>query len=117
MQAVFASHRLYRLCSWRSSTVAPFGLNGEQIRVKMPARYLAEMICDRIGASKIYKGKDYTNSSPLEYFLARKDMYFMHPETAKKLEYYLTLLSEKGEKAMFAELKAFVKQSKKKNKK
>ena len=89
------------------------GANGEQVCVEMPAKYLAEMVCDRIGASKIYRGKNYTDSSPLEYYLSRKDMSFMHPETARKLEYFLTLLAEKGEKTMFNELKAFVKQSKK----
>ena len=90
---------------------------GEQVSVEMPARYLAEMVCDRIGASKIYRGKSYSDSSPLEYFLSRKDMFFMHPETASKLEYFLRLLADNGEKAMFGELKAFVKQSKKKQSK
>ena len=80
----------------------------------MPPKYFAEMICDRVGASKVYKGKDYTDSSPLEYYISRKDSVFMHPETAKRLEYYLSLLADKGEKVMFSELKQFVKNSKKK---
>ncbi len=85
--------------------------------MEMPAKYFAEMVCDRIGASKVYKGKGYTDSSPLEYFLSRKDNAFMHPATAQKLEYFLTLLSREGEKAMFAELKQFVKDAKKKERK
>lgn len=87
---------------------------GETVCVEMPPEYLAEMICDRIAASKIYKGKDYTDSSPLEYYLSRKDAVAMHPATAERLEYFLTLLAEKGEKTAFAELKNFVKEKKKK---
>ena len=35
--------------------------------MKMPDNYIVEMFCDRIAASKIYKGNDYTDSSALEY--------------------------------------------------
>lgn len=93
---------------WRD--VSPIG---QSVCIEMPRRYLAEMVCDRIAASKVYKGKDYTDSSALEYFLSRKDNAEMHPETARQLEYFLTLLAEKGEKQMFSELKVFVKQNKK----
>lgn len=86
--------------------------DGKPVYVKMPPKYFAEMICDRVAASKIYKGKSYTDSSPLEYFLSRKDKAAMNEETARDLEYFLTLLSEKGEKAMFSELKAFLKKAK-----
>lgn len=91
--------------------------SGQTVCVEMPPRYFAEMICDRVAASKVYKGKDYTDSSPLEYFLSRKDNAAMHKNTAEKLEYFLTLLAEHGERAMFSELKSFVKGSKKKHKK
>ena len=88
--------------------------NGRVIPVDMPPKYFAEMVSDRIAASKVYKGKDYTDSSPLEYYNGRKDSSFMHPDTANRLEYYLSLLAEQGEKVMFAELKQYVKTSKKK---
>ena len=88
--------------------------NGGIIPVDMPPKYFAEMICDRVGASKVYKGKDYTDSSPIEYYNSRKDSVFMHPDTAKRLEYYLNLLAKKGEQVMFAELRQYVKSSKKK---
>ncbi len=85
---------------------------GNTIAVEMPPKYFAEMVCDRIAASKIYNGKNYTDDCPLQYFLARKDGIAMHPKTAELLEYYLTLLSQKGEKETFAQLKKFVKESK-----
>ncbi len=88
--------------------------NGNMISVDMPPVYFAEMVCDRIAASKVYKGKDYTDSCALQYFASRKDNCIMNEKTADRLEYFLTLLSEKGEKVMFAELKQFVKTNKKK---
>lgn len=80
--------------------------------VEMPAVYFAEMVCDRIAASKIYLKEKYSDSSPLDYFNSRTDRNAMHPKTAQKLEYFLTLLSEKGEKETFAQLKKFVKNNK-----
>ena len=67
------------------------------------------MICDRVAASRIYLGKNYTQRSALEYFERRTDVGYMHPETAEDLRYFLTLIAEKGEKIAFAELKQFIK--------
>lgn len=89
------------------------GASGQLVPVDMPPKYFAEMICDRVAASKVYKGKEYTDRSPLEYFEGRKESLFMHPDTSARLEYFLRLLAEKGEKAMFAELKKYVKDNKK----
>ena len=38
------------------------------VGMKMPVRYVAEMFCDRLAASKNYKGDDYNDAYPLEYF-------------------------------------------------
>lgn len=69
--------------------------------IPMPREFLIEMFCDRVSASKTYKKRDYTDASPLEYYLNRKDGTCMHPETAKKIEELLTMLSERGEKETF----------------
>ena len=82
--------------------------------VEMPVEYFAEMVCDRIAASKIYLKDKYTDASPLEYFNNKTDRTAMHEKTAEKLEYFLTLLAEKGEKETFAELKKYVKENRKK---
>lgn len=82
---------------------------GVNAPVKMPAKYFGEMICDRVAASRIYLGKNYTQRSALEYFERRTDVGYMHPETAADLRYFLTLIAEKGEKVAFAELKQFIK--------
>ena len=70
--------------------------------VKMPVNYLAEMVMDRIAASKIYQGKAYTDASPYEYFSRNKDYLTMHPETKACLDRILKMLKEKGEKKTFA---------------
>ena len=69
--------------------------------VKMPLRFVIEMFCDRIAASKIYKGKDYTDSSPYEYFMRGKAKLLMHPETAELTKKLLLMLKDEGEKPTF----------------
>ncbi len=74
--------------------------------VEMPLNYLTEMFCDRVAASKIYRGKAYTDSCPLEYFLNSSTRKRMHRKTADILEEWLYMLSEKGEKIAFQHIKA-----------
>ncbi|MBQ3937994.1 MAG: catalase [Clostridia bacterium] len=69
--------------------------------VKMPLRFLVEMFCDRVGACKIYKGKDYSDASALEYFERGKAKDRMHPETAALLKKLLVMLRDEGEKKTF----------------
>lgn len=72
------------------------------VPVPMPDRYIAEMIMDRIAASKVYKGQDYTDSSPLEYYGNGKKHELIHPQTAEVLERMLNMLAEEGEEKTFA---------------
>ena len=91
-------------------------IGGKKVYIDMPPKYFAEMVCDRIAASKIYLKDQYTDASPLEYFENRTDINGMNEKTAERLRYFLTLLKDGGEKAMLKELKAYVKCSKKKDK-
>ena len=68
----------------------------------MPMRYLAEMFCDRIAASKVYQGPAYTDASAYEYFVNSRDHIPMHPDTAAELETMLRILKDEGEEAAFA---------------
>ena len=79
----------------------------------MPYRYVAEMFCDRVAASKIYRGKEYVDSDPLNYFEGRHAKSIMNPETAGDLEELLSMLAEKGEKQTFKYLKQEIKRRKK----
>ena len=74
----------------------------------MPKKYLAEMLCDRVAASKIYKGSAYTDSAPLEYLLAGRDI--MHPDTRALLVRFLTQLADEGEDAMFLSLRRWMRE-------
>ena len=84
--------------------------------VPMPINYIAEMLCDRVAASKIYKGKDYTDSSALEYYSRGNARAKMHEYTADTLEAWLKMLAEKGEKETFAHIKAVLRENRKKKK-
>lgn len=70
--------------------------------VKMPLIYVCEMFCDRVAASKVYMGKDYTDASPLAYFEKGMNTRLIHPETSKLLEMLLKMLAENGEDYTFA---------------
>lgn len=76
--------------------------NWKIVGVKMPVNYLAEMVMDRIAASKIYQGKNYTDAAPYTYFSRNKEFIVMHPETKACLDKILLMLKEKGERKTFA---------------
>ena len=80
--------------------------------VPMPRRYLAEMICDRMAAGKTYRGEAYRDRDPLDYLMRSKMRSAMHPETERTLRRFLTLLAEEGETAMFASLRAWLREEK-----
>lgn len=73
--------------------------------VKMPLVFVKEMFCDRVAASKVYQGENYTDSHPIEYFMRGKDRRMIHPETSDLLESWLRMLEEKGEKETFLYIK------------
>jgi len=68
---------------------------------KMPPNYVAEMMMDRIAASKVYNKGSYNHHFPLQYYERGKHAYTIHPETRALLEYLLHMLDEQGEEATF----------------
>ena len=77
----------------------------------MPLRYVIEMVCDRIAASKIYQGDKYTDRSALEYFMRGKGTRMIHEETSLLTEKLLTLLAEHGEAVTFACIREMLKEN------
>ena len=73
--------------------------------VKMPVRFVKEMFCDRVAASKVYQGKNYTNSHPIEYFMRGKSGRSINSETSDLLESWLVMLDEKGESETFKHIR------------
>lgn len=65
----------------------------------IPTRYMIEMFCDRVAASKVYEKKNYRDSSPLSYFqreLSAGNLPF-HPDSAAFLYVLLEHLAQHGE--------------------
>ena len=68
----------------------------------MPTRYVVEMLCDRMAASKVYQGSAYTDRSALDYFYLEQSCegkILMHEDTRMLLERMLTWVAEEGEDA------------------
>lgn len=80
--------------------------------VEMPYRYLAEMFCDRVAASKIYNGAKYTDASPMGYYRKRTPHRSIHANTKKELETLLQMLIDCGEEQTFRYIKQQVKAAK-----
>lgn len=81
-------------------------IEGGMSPVPMPDKYIVEMLIDRMAASKVYLGKDYTDDAPLKYFEHGKNPSVMHEYSLKMLENLLTILAKKGEKETFSYIKS-----------
>lgn len=68
---------------------------------RMPEKYVVEMFCDRIAASKTYRGERYTQSDPWDYYARSRDHYLLHPDSRALLERLLLLLRDQGEQAAY----------------
>ena len=82
---------------------------------RMPMRYIAEMFCDRIAASRTYLGDDYTSAAPYEFFMRSKTRILIHPETSAQIEEMLRILKDKGEDAAFAFVRKKLQEEKNQN--
>lgn len=80
--------------------------------MEMPFRYVAEMICDRVAASKTYRKEKYRDEDPYLYYDHSKDHYILHPNTRKWLEKLLLMLRDEGEDRLFSYLKEEIKRQK-----
>jgi hypothetical protein len=69
--------------------------------MKMPVKYVIEMFCDRIAASKNYNKEKYTDGDAYNYFKASKEHYLIHEDTKQLLEKLLIMLKDNGEEATF----------------
>ncbi|PJJ42042.1 DUF5662 family protein [Hallerella succinigenes] len=72
------------------------------VPVDMPDRYIKEMFCDRVAASKIYNGKSYSQKDPFLYLTKSSAREKMTDSTYRKLFFLLNMLGEKGERETLA---------------
>ena len=63
----------------------------------IPYKYAAEMICDKLAAGIIYKGKEWTKEYELSYWIEReKDKLDIHPKIKDFVTVVLTQVAEQG---------------------
>ena len=84
-----------------------YSITGEGIiGVPMPKRYVAEMFCDRLAASRVYRKDAFDPADPWKFFQHSKEKrLLMAPETAALLETMLVKLKDEGEGAAFDYIK------------
>ena len=83
---------------WTDYSMDGSGITG----VEMPKKYVAEMFCDRLAASKVYRGGDFDPGDPYKFFLRGKEKRLLiHPATSALLEKILLVLRDEGEDAAF----------------
>ena len=85
-----------------------------EILCDIPFKYVAEMFCDRVAATKTYLKEKYTESSPLDYALKKqeKEKQLMNENTYSEIMGLLKNLSENGEKDTVKKIKERLKESK-----
>ena len=69
---------------------------GRVVAKTMPWKYATEYVCDMLAASYCYDKVGFTGQKTLEYFLARKERYFMSDATREYVEWCLTRFAELG---------------------
>lgn len=75
--------------------------------IRMPRKYVAEMLMDRISASKNYNKEAYTQHDPLKYFEHGRSHYLLHPQTSRELHGMLRILDQRGEEELIRFVKHY----------
>lgn len=75
-------------------------IKGGMAPAPMPVKYIIEMIMDRIAASKVYAGDNYTQHNPLAYYMWGREDAPLHEKTRAVMELLLLILDTYGEKEM-----------------
>ena len=70
--------------------------------VEIPKKYVVEMFCDRLAASRVYQGAAFDPAAPYEHYLRGKHLSLLHENSETLLETMLLKLRDEGENAVFA---------------
>ena len=62
----------------------------------IPYKYVAEMICDKLSASIIYNGKNWTNNSEIEYWTRAKKLEPINEKVSDMLTEVFEQVAENG---------------------
>ena len=69
---------------------------GEVFPHRIPKKYVVEMLCDWIGAGKVYSKDRWTQAEPLNYYYKVRCGRHFHPDTEKVLVSFLELIRDYG---------------------
>ena len=70
--------------------------NGGIIALKIPYKYVVEMVCDWVGAGKVYSGEKWTKDEPLKYYNKVRSGRHFHPHTETLLLDFLQCIQRHG---------------------
>lgn len=73
-----------------------FGNKGEIIADRIPKKYVVEMLCDWIGAGKVYAKGKWSQNDPLDYYNKVRAGRYFHPETERVIVRFLELIRDDG---------------------
>jgi hypothetical protein len=66
--------------------------------IKIPSKYVLELVADYIAAAQIYLGDKFTYQGEYEWWLKKKEKLLLHPDTEDILTYIFKSLSESNDK-------------------
>jgi hypothetical protein len=69
-------------------------VDGNIITIPIPEKYIKEMFCDLIGASKAYTKEKFTKKEPLNYFINNSDKWIIDINSKEYLKNLLIKYSE-----------------------
>lgn len=72
------------------------GLDGKPILPIMPYPYVAEMLCDKLAAGIIYKGKEWYKEYELEYWLNERKNILINNQVKELITDFFTQVSKEG---------------------
>lgn len=101
-------HKSHNKHHWEYWT--DFADDGSIIANKMPIRYVIEMICDWIGAGKVYSKDQWTCASPLVYYNKVRAGRYFHPDTEAAILECLNLILSRGLEAFHKRAKQLLKE-------
>ena len=62
----------------------------------IPYQYVAEMLCDKLAAGMVYKGKDWTKEYELDYWLNERNKTLVNDQVEALITEFLTQVSKDG---------------------
>lgn len=70
--------------------------NRKNTPLKVEWPYLIEMICDWIGAGKVYSKETWTQAEPYNYYMKVRNSRIINPETEEVIIYLLEIIKDCG---------------------